>query len=99
MKQTVVTYSGAVYTVTDQRLVQGGSKKLEAGILLNPPVQVDKCLLMYTPERAEIRAMGPPAPGAVPAVESSYVVTIEEIHDPLLDRLIRALTKGTVKRA
>lgn len=97
MIQQVFTYSGAVYTVTDQRLVQGGSKKLEAGILLNPPVQKGKCLVMHTPERVPLRDMAPPAPWAMPAVESSYVISILELPDPILGRIWRWM-KGTVKR-
>jgi len=77
MKQRVITFSGAEYTVTDMMHVQGGSKNLEHGILMNPPVQIDKSMIIYAPERVAVRDMPPPAPDAVPAVQSSDVISIE----------------------
>lgn len=47
----VTTESGAIYTLLFDGTVQGGSKKLEAGKLTNPPVSVGKCMIMLTPER------------------------------------------------
>ncbi len=91
MKQNIKTYSGAEYTVTDNRLVEGGSKHLKEGILMNPPVQINKSMLISAPERVPIRDMPPPAPGVIPAVSSSDVVSIKTPIGPNLVHTLKNL--------
>jgi hypothetical protein len=68
-KLSVTTESGAIYIIDGDK-VTGGSKELKDGTLLNPPVQINKSLLIDTPERER--------PGVVrPVVRSTAVVKIE----------------------
>lgn len=76
----VTTFSGAIYIIGDDGKVTGGSKNLKNGKLIFPrPSLVGQPLLIETPERVPLRDMPHPIEGAIPAVQSSYVVEIEDI--------------------
>jgi len=75
-KLFVKTRSGAEYIITQDGIVSGGSKDLKQGKLINAPVEINKPLLMITPERKEQN------PNAVlPGVVSTPVVHISLVNE------------------
>jgi hypothetical protein len=71
----IKTESGARYIVVGD-VVKGGSKNLKDGRLLNPPVQIGKCLLMLTPERAHLNPhYRNPGVMSTPVVEMEPIVS------------------------
>jgi len=71
----VTTASGAVYRITDDGIVTGGSRNLRRGRLIAPIVP-GRPMLIQTPERADLFP-----DFRDPGIITSTVVTIEEVDE------------------
>ena len=72
----VTTHSGAVYIISNDDKVTGGSKGLKNGLLVSGWPIVGDTLLMQTPERIPLRTLPPPRDPLVAHVRSSTIVSI-----------------------